>query len=304
MSADSGVDASSGALDALAVSGKARRDELVAIACVLVAVLCMAGHDALAKRLSAEYSVVMVVWFRYLVHFSVMAVGVVPRAGRRAFMSSVMLLHFARGLCLVGLSLCFIFGLRFIPLGEATAVNFLSPLFVLALCAVFFGERVRPLQWGAAFLGLLGVLIMVRPGGGLFTPAILLPVCSAALLSVYQLLTRITGRTDAPAISNLMVGLSGLVFSSLLVPFSWSSPRIEDLCWVAGMGGLGALAHMLFAHAYRKTSPAFLAPFSYAQILFAAALGYLFYRHTPDAFAALGMILIGTGGLITLFRFK
>lgn len=281
-----------------------RRDELAAIACVLVAVLFMAGHDALAKRLSAEYSVVMVVWFRYLVHFSVMAVGVVPREGHRAFISPVLPLHFARGLCLVGLSLCFIFGLRFIPLGEATAVNFLSPLFVLALCAVFFDERIRPLQWGAVLLGLLGVLVIVRPGGGLFTPAILLPVGSAALLSVYQLLTRITGRTDAPAISNLMVGLSGLVFSSLLVPFFWSSPRVEDLCWVAGMGILGALAHMLFAHAYRKTSPAFLAPFSYAQILFAAALGYLFYRHMPDGLAALGMILIGAGGLITLFRFK
>lgn len=268
------------------------------IALICLAVLLFASHDTLSKYLSAFYPIVMVVWARYVVHTLLMLVVFVPRSGFSAVVRTKRpRLQLLRALCLIGTSLLFTTGLRYIPLAEATAVNFLAPLLVTALSVPFLGERVSRAQWLAVLAGFVGVLIVVRPGGALFTPAILLPLGSALCFGFYQLLTRKLSGVDSPTTSNFLTGILNSLVMSALLPFFWSTPTLVHGLFMIGLGTCGMLGHMLLTQAFRHAAPAMLAPFSYGQILFAGLFGYLIFDHTPDQYALVGIAVICLSGL-------
>ncbi|MGP8543295.1 DMT family transporter [Pseudomonas protegens] len=268
------------------------------IALICLAVLLFASHDTLSKYLSAFYPIVMVVWARYVVHTLLMLVVFVPRSGFSAVVRTKRPgLQLLRALCLIGTSLLFTTGLRYIPLAEATAVNFLAPLLVTALSVPFLGERVSRAQWLAVLAGFVGVLIVVRPGGALFTPAILLPLGSALCFGFYQLLTRKLSGVDSPTTSNFLTGILNSLIMSALLPFFWSTPTLVHGLFMIGLGTCGMLGHMLLTQAFRHAAPAMLAPFSYGQILFAGLFGYLIFDHTPDQYALVGIAVICLSGL-------
>jgi drug/metabolite transporter (DMT)-like permease len=268
------------------------------IALICLAVLLFASHDTLSKYLSAFYPIVMVVWARYVVHTLLMLVVFVPRSGFSAVVRTKRPgLQLLRALCLIGTSLLFTTGLRYIPLAEATAVNFLAPLLVTALSVPFLGEWVSRAQWLAVLAGFVGVLIVVRPGGALFTPAILLPLGSALCFGFYQLLTRKLSGVDSPTTSNFLTGILNSLIMSALLPFFWSTPTLVHGLFMIGLGTCGMLGHMLLTQAFRHAAPAMLAPFSYGQILFAGLFGYLIFDHTPDQYALVGIAVICLSGL-------
>src|SRR6218665_1650870 len=138
---------------------------------ILAATFLFASHDALSKFLSGFYPVVMVVWARYVVHTLLMAGIFLPQSGLRVLSSKSPSLQALRALSLLGTSRLFTPGIRYIPLAEATAVNFLAPLLVLALSVPLLGERVTRVQWAAVLVGFCGMLVIVHPRGHPFTPA-------------------------------------------------------------------------------------------------------------------------------------
>lgn len=198
-------------------------------------------------------------------------------------------------------SLFFTTGLRYIPLAEATAVNFLAPLLVTALSVPLLGEHVTRRQWLAVLGGFVGVLIVIRPGGALFTPTIVLPLCSALCFGFYQLLTRKLTGIDSPTTSNFLTGIINSLIMSALLPFFWSTPTWSHAVFMVGLGTCGMLGHMLLTQAFRHAAPAMLAPFSYGQILFAGMYGYLIFDHTPDGYAIVGIAVICLSGLAVAF---
>jgi len=220
----------------------------------------------------------------------------VPRMGQRVFRTLRPWPQLLRGLSLVSVSLLFINGLHFIPLAEATAVIFLTPVLVTVASALL-GERINPSQWIAVGFGLLGVLIIVRPGSALFTPAALLPLGAALSFTVYQLITRRLAGTDHPVTSNYLTSLVGCVALSVLVIFNWRTPTLHDALLMGALGGMAMLGHLLLTNAFRFASAATLAPFTYSQIVFAGVVGYLAFDHAPDAGALLGMAVIIASGL-------
>ncbi|WP_456021883.1 DMT family transporter [Pseudomonas protegens] len=264
----------------------------------------LAFHDAVARHLIAELPIVILIWTRYLVHLLVMSPSGWTQAGRAVLRSRCLGMHFLRAVCLLVLSGCFITGLQYIPLAEATALNFLAPLFVLVLSRMVFGETVSRLQWGAVALGLLGVMLIVRPGGGLLTPAALLPCGAAFFFSIYQLLTRVTSRTDSASTSTLWLGVFAFLLATLLLPFFWTAPKGDQWLWLIFLGLAGTGAHWLLASAYRLESPVFLAPFSYTQIVFSGLLGVLMFGTWPSSVAVVGILLIAISGLVTVLRHK
>lgn len=277
---------------------KGAEQPIKGIALICLAVLLFASHDTLSKYLSAFYPIVMVVWARYVVHTLMMLVVFVPRSGFSAVVRTKRPgLQLLRALCLIGTSLLFTTGLRYIPLAEATAVNFLAPLLVTALSVPFLGERVSRGQWLAVLAGFVGVLIVVRPGGVLFTPAILLPLGSALCFGFYQLLTRKLSGIDSPTTSNFLTGIFNSLIMSALLPFFWSTPSFVHGLFMIGLGTCGMLGHMLLTQAFRHAAPAMLAPFSYGQILFAGLYGYLIFNHTPDRYGLIGIAVICLSGL-------
>lgn len=142
---------------------------------MVVATFLFASHDALSKFLGGLYPIVMVVWARYLVHTLLMAGIFLPKAGMAVLRTRRPLLQTLRALSLLSTSLLFTAGLQYLPLAEATSVNFLAPVLVTALSAPLLKERVSLGQWVAVVMGFIGVLVVVHPGGAMFTPAILFP---------------------------------------------------------------------------------------------------------------------------------
>lgn len=266
------------------------------IVLILSAGLLLSTQDALAKSLSASYPLLLVVWFRYLSQNLVMAALFAPRLGWGLLRTQRPLLQLARGLSLVGVTLLFYAGLRYIPLGEATAVIFLAPLVVVVLSVLWLKEAISRGVWLSMAGSMLGVLLIVRPGGALFTPAILLPIGAACCFGLYQLLTRRLSSTDHPATSNFLTALIGTLAASLALPWVWQMPHPADLPLMAGLGALAMSGHMLLTHAYRFASAASLAPFTYGQILTATLIGALVFDHLPDAWAVLGMTVIILSG--------
>lgn len=268
------------------------------IVLILAATFLFASHDALSKYLSGFYPVVMVVWARYVVHTLLMAGIFLPRAGLSVLRSKRPGLQVLRALCLLGTSLLFTAGIRLIPLAEATAVNFLAPLLVLALSVPLLGERVTKGQWAAVLVGFCGMLVIVHPGGELFTPAALFPFGSALCFGMYQILTRIVSEHDNPTTSNFFVGLCNTVLVSLLVPFFWQVPTFSHGVLMLALGTCGMTAHLMLTQAFRHAAPALLAPFGYCQIVFAGLLGFVVFAHTPSVSAMLGMLIVCVGGLV------
>src|SRR5690606_21491845 len=259
-------------------------------------------HDAISKYLSGFYPIVLIVWARYVVHTLLMAGIFLPQSGLRVLRTKRPGLQALRALCLLGTSLFFTTGLMFIPLAEATAVNFLAPLLVTALSVPLLGERVSRGQWAAVIVGFLGVLIIVHPGGELFTPAVLLPLGSALCFSFYQVLTRRLSGVDSATTSNFFAGLFNTLIMSALVPFFWHLPSIGHGLMMLALGGCGMAAHLFLTQAFRHAAPALLAPFGYGQIVFAGLLGLLVFGHMPDSIALVGIAVICVSGLAAVLQ--
>lgn len=281
---------------------------LLGVLLVLVAALLLATHDGLSKYLATSYPVFLVIWMRYLVQAVVMTVIFTPKMGAAVIRTNRPRLQLLRGMSLLGIGLLFINGLRFIPLAEATAVMFLAPLFVTLLSAWLLHEKIAKSQWLVIIAGLVGVMLIVRPGSALFTPAILMPLAASLCFACYQLLTRHLGRTDHNVTSNL---LSSLLGALVLTPFIishigvlWQMPPLE-LGMILVLGILGMIAHMLLTLALEYCSAATLAPFTYTQIIYAGIIGWLMFGQSPDALGYLGVaIIIGSAALVAVLNMR
>ena len=273
---------------------------LLGVLLILVSCLTLASHDGLSKHLTQLYPVFLVIWARYLAQTTLMLALFTPRMGRRVFKTLRPKLQICRGLSLISVSMLFISGLSHIPLAEATAVIFLTPLLV-TIASALLGERVSRAQWLAVGFGLVGVMIIVRPGGALFTPAILLPFGAAVSFTIYQLITRRLSATDHPVTSNFITSLVGTVVMSVLVIFNWQTPSLHDALLMAGLGAMAMTGHLLLTNAFRFASAAALAPFTYSQIIFAGVVGLFAFGHVPDTGAILGMAIIIGSGLVMAY---
>jgi drug/metabolite transporter (DMT)-like permease len=252
---------------------------------IVVATFLFSSHDALSKFLSGFYPIIMVVWARYLVHTLLMAGIFLPQSGLSVLRTRRPLLQLLRALCLLGTSLFFTTGLQYIPLAEATAVNFLAPVLVTALSVPLLGEHVTRGQWIAVI-----------------TPAVLLPLCSALFFCFYQLLTRKLSSIDSPATSNFFAGLCNTLVMSALVPFFWQMPSLGHGFMMVALGACGMTAHLFLTQAFRYAAPALLAPFGYCQIVFAGLLGWLLFAHTPTLTTVIGIAVICCSGLAAAWQ--
>lgn len=273
---------------------------LLGVLLILVSCLTLASHDGLSKYLTQLYPVFLVIWARYLSQTALMIALFAPRMGRRVFRTLRPKLQVCRGLSLISVSMLFISGLSYIPLAEATAVIFLAPLMV-TIASRLLGEQVSRAQWLAVGCGLVGVMIIVRPGGALFTPAALLPFGAALSFTVYQLITRRLSATDHPVTSNFITSLVGSLVMSVLVIFNWQTPTLHDALMMAALGAMAMSGHLLLTNAFRFASAAALAPFTYSQIIFAGVVGMIVFGHTPDLGAMVGMAIIILSGLVMAY---
>ena len=266
---------------------------------MVLAVSTFACLDATAKFLSAHYPIPLIVWVRYAFQGALMLVFLGPRLGASLVKTSNLRLQIVRGLVLTAASLVFLTALSRMPMAEAASIAFMAPLIIAVLAGPLLHERVDARTWLALAGGFAGVLLIIRPGGGVFTWAALLPLGSALLMALYQMLTRKLAGRDTALTTLFYPALVGTFVVPLIFPLDFTLPQqpLHAVMFCA-LGVLGGIGHFLLIRAYDHAPASVLAPFTYAQLLVAIALGWLVFGQLPDALALAGMLMIAVSGLV------
>ncbi|MBQ0821341.1 DMT family transporter [Microvirga sp. HBU67558] len=257
--------------------------------------------DVITKQLASTLPPPEVAWMRYVTFALVIIPVVLMNGGPALLRSQRPSLQVLRGLGMVGSSIMFIQSLPHLPVADATAIFFVSPILIMALSVLFLGESVGWRRWSAAAIGLIGVMIVVRPGAGTFQPAAFLPIISASSWAVGAVVTRkITGDQ---ALTTLAYSASvGSLVLSALMPFHWVTPNGTEIALGLCMGVLFAIGHGFVVLAYRQGNASLIAPFSYVQLIWAGTLGYLVFGSLPDSWTVAGAGLIAVSGFYTAYR--
>jgi drug/metabolite transporter (DMT)-like permease len=298
------------------------RANLTGAAYALAAVMCFSLNDVGIKFLSGGYALHQVVFIRALVALTVFFALVMPFAGGLTVLRTRRpLVHMIRGLCVVAANMCLFLGLAALPIADATAIFFISPLVITVFSVIFLKEVVGPRRWAAIAVGFVGVLVIVKPGTAAFQAASLLPVAAAFLYATLHMLTRKIGGTEsAPTmavyiqltflVASLAIGLglgdgrfAGSGHPSLEFLFrAWDWPATADYPILIGLGISGLFGGLFISQAYRLSEAAFAAPFEYAAMPMAILWGVTVFGTWPDATAWIGIALIVGSGLYLLWR--
>jgi drug/metabolite transporter (DMT)-like permease len=212
-------------------------------------------------------------------------------------------LQLLRSVLLLGSSVAALFSLKHMPLAEFTAIVMLTPLMVSVIAVVVMKEKLDGAGWLLLCLSFAGTLLIVRPGGAASGWGAVFALICVSQAVAYQLLSGVLGRSDHPTSTHLITMWSAAVLFTLTLPWSWSPiDHPATWAWLAFMGLMGALGHWLLAHAFRHAPASTLAPFNYANLLWATLLGWAVFAQFPDTIAAMGMALIAACGLINTRR--
>jgi drug/metabolite transporter (DMT)-like permease len=268
------------------------------IALILASTVFLGISDVTSKYLSATLPSIEIAWIRFLVFALIMVPAMLPGSPLFALRTGRPGLQVMRGVALLGSSLFFISGLRFLPIAEASATGFVSPLFVTALSIVFLSERVGVRRWLATAVGLIGVLIILRPGSGSFHPAVFFPLVSACML----IMTRMMSGREAAITTMTYSSIVGVGILSALVPLVWVAPSWHDILFGILVGLASTVGQWIVVLAFRYADASVLAPFSYTQLLWVSILGFLIFGEVPGVWTVTGAVFIVASGLYTAHR--
>lgn len=269
-----------------------------ALAQFVFAGLCLSSLDATAKYLVHDHSLLLVVWARYAGQMLVVTPFAWHRAGGRFWRTAKLRLQLLRSLFLLLATLGFWGGLRYLPLAEASSITFLAPMIVVALSWPILRERATRARRLASVAGFVGILLLLRPGSAVMHPAVLLLLGAALSNALYQILTR--KLLDEGAHTTLFYSASiGTIGLSLLLPWGMEGSHFGagPAAALVLLGGLAGLGHWFMTRAYLQAPAALLSPFTYLQILWATAFGYLVFGQHPDALSAVGMSVVIASGV-------
>ena len=284
----------------MSVQGVHSPQLLRGILLIMLAVFLFSSMDTLAKFLLRSYPLPPLIFARYAVHTFFMLVLVAPRMGFDLLRTARLGLQVTRGLLLVGSTGLFYLALRYLPLAEAAAVTFVAPVMVTALSGPLLGEQVAGRQWLAVTLGFVGVLVIIRPGGGMLIYASGFPLMSALLFALYQIMTRKLAGRENPFTTLFFTALVGTLAASLMLPYSWQTPSLMQATLMVAIGCLGGLGHFLLIRAVEIASPTALAPFIYTQLVWSTFLALIAFGEFPDVASLLGMLVIIAAGLLAV----
>jgi drug/metabolite transporter (DMT)-like permease len=270
-----------------------------AVVLIVAAVGCFALLDTAIKILVRTYPVPLLAFIRYAVQALALVVWAAPSLRLGLFKTAQPRLQIVRGTLIAISTLCFFTALQWLPLADATAINFGAPVLVVLLAVFFLKERLTPARVAFVVAGFCGMLLIVRPGASILHGAALLVLVGAAFYAIFQILTRKL-RGDDPRVTLFYPALCGTVLMAIVLPFTehrfaWSWPHAL-LLLVACL--LGTLGHFMFILAFQRAPASSITPFTYMQLVYASALGYVVFGDFPDAFTMSGMAIIAGSGLL------
>ncbi|HYW63478.1 MAG TPA: DMT family transporter [Bradyrhizobium sp.] len=272
------------------------------IALILASTVFLGCSDVTAKYLSATLPSIEIAWIRFLTFALIMVPAMLPGTRLFALTTERPGLQVMRGIALLSSSLFFISGLRFLPIAEASATGFIAPLFVTALSIAFLGEKVGVRRWLATIAGLIGVLIILRPGSSAFHPAAFFPIISALAWAGTLIMTRMMSGRERAITTMTWSAITGVCVISALVPFVWVTPSWHDILFGLFIGIASTAGQWIVVLAFRYADASVLAPFSYTQLVWVSVLGFFVFGEIPDVWTIAGATVIVCSGLYTAHR--
>lgn len=267
------------------------------IVLALVALACFATLDTTTKYVTASVPVLMALWFRYMFQALVTTAVMLPLHGRSLLRTAHPKYQALRGVLLLLTSLLAFLSLKYMPVGEFTAIVMITPLAITLLAATALHEKVSRLRWTLVSGGFLGTLVIIRPGGEMFEWTMLLPLALVVTNAWFQVLTSKMAKTENAVTMHFYTGWIGALLACLALPFAWTMPtHWSQWAGLALMGVMGTVGHFLLILAYGRAPAATLTPFLYAQIGFATLGGWLVFSHVPDHWSMIGIVMIAICG--------
>jgi len=292
-----------------------------AVSFLLLGILGISINDTIIKFLSDAYALHQLVFIRAIFGLLIIVPLVLVRQGIAVLRTTRPGIHALRGLLIVLANLTFFAGLASLPLAEASAVVFVSPVLITIFSFYFLGEQIGVWRWSAVIVGLIGMICVVQPFGARLELTYLWPLAAAVCYAGFTVTTRFLGRTEGVAslatysiVSFLVVSVAmGLLvgdgsFANTGNPNlefllrAWRWPDAADLGQIAAIGVLSAVIAIAMSAAYRAGEASFLAPFEYVNLPLVLLWGFLIFGDFPNALALFGMALIASGGMIMIFR--
>ncbi|WP_336096244.1 DMT family transporter [Roseovarius sp. CH_XMU1461] len=271
---------------------------------MVVTTFIFAVQDGISRHLAGEYNVYMVVMIRYW-FFAAFVIAVAARkAGGvlQAAATTQPVFQAFRALLLVTEICVMIYAFTLLGLIEAHAVFAAYPLLVAALSGPVLGEHVGWRRWAAIGVGFIGVLVILKPGLGVFQPAAIVPLIAALMFALYALVTRYAARRDSAATSFFWTGTVGSVAMTAIGIWFWEPMTGSDWGWMGALCITGALGHYTLIKCYEVAEASAVQPFAYLQLVFVSIIGITVFSETIRTNVAVGACIVVAAGLFTLWR--
>ena len=272
---------------------------------VLLAMVCFAVQDGTSKYLAGHYPPEFFIMIRYWLFAVFVAVVAARRSGglRAACRTRMPILQAFRGVLLAAQIVVIVSSFDLVGLAETHAVFSLHPLLATLLAIPILGERVGWHRLVAVGVGFAGVIIILRPGAGLFDANALIAVGAAAMMAVYTVTTRMVGRADGssgPAFFYL--GMGGAAAMTVIGPFYWVPMTLPDIGWLLVHSTVAMAGHYCLIRALEATEAVRIQPFTYLQMIFAVPIGAFIFGEPVDRWVILGMAMTVGAGLYAIWR--
>jgi len=253
--------------------------------------------DGFAKYLSSDLPVLQITWARYFftVAFTFPIMFFFYR--NQLKWSEKPKLQFLRGLILLTANICFFYSISVISLAKALTLAFVAPLIVTAFSPIFLSEKVGLRRWLAVIIGFIGSLVVIRPGFVEINLASLAALGTGVMYGFYLIITRKLSTSDNPLLTLLLTGLVGAIIISIVMPFVWIKPTLNQWSMMAAIGIFACVGHLFLILSLKYADASKLAPFSYFEIITNIIIGYYFFSDFPDNWTFLGLFIIVMSGI-------
>jgi drug/metabolite transporter (DMT)-like permease len=265
------------------------------------AIFCFASMDATAKYLMKEIGPAQTIWARYTVQAILVTVLILPKIniyGKTKYPK----LQFLRSVALMMATTLFFFAFSKLGLAEASAIFNISPVLITLGAFLFLREQIGPRRVIGIVVSLLGALIIIRPGSGVFTVYALLPLGAAIFYSTYSLATRFVGTDESPWTSLFYSAIFGAICYSIYIVFHWNPMSSNALLLTIIIGLFGTAGHMCLIKALTLGEASLVAPFIYTNLLFTTIWGLVLFGNFPDFWTIAGALIIVAAGVYVWAR--
>jgi len=272
-----------------------------AILLMIGAIFMFTSMDALAKSISLRSSPSMALWARYSGQMILVLILVAPRL-RSVAQTNFPGFQLLRSIFLLCATASFFVGLTYMGLAEITAIMDVNPVLITLGAALFLGERLGPRRIAGIAVSMVGAMIIIRPGMGVFSWTAIFPLIAAVCYAGYSLATRHVGHREDPWTSLLYAAMVGSVVTTGIIIFNWQTPDMTTLGLMVALAVIGTTGQLLLIRAFTAGEAAMLAPFAYCGLIFATFWGIVFFDEFPDMWTIAGAIIIVAAGVYVWYR--